>query len=162
MKSILKVLMALFLCLGATCFSGCTDDDEQSNQNFEELIIGTWKVYNAGWIHYEFGEYVGYEEGLDVVEDADELRDYQMSFDANGSAIIAFDGKTVTVTWEINENKLYLTGKGENEKATYNIEELNSSNMILYIDMDMFHLKKQYLVLQTDNFQPFSLHIYLK
>ena len=134
MKSILKVLMALFLCLGATCFSGCTDDDEQSNQNFEELIIGTWKVYNAGWIHYEFGEYVGYEEGLDVVEDADELRDYQMSFDANGSAIIAFDGKTVTVTWEINENKLYLTGKGENEKATYNIEELNSSNMILYIE----------------------------
>lgn len=134
MKSILKVLMALFLCLGATCFSGCTDDDEQSNQNFEELIIGTWKGYNAGWIHYEFGEYVGYEEGLDVVEDADELRNYQMSFDANGSAIIAFDGKTVTVTWEINENKLYLTGKGENEKATYNIEELNSSNMILYIE----------------------------
>lgn len=130
MKSILKVLMALFLCLGATCFSGCTDDDEQSNQNFEELIIGTWKVYNVGLNHYEFGEYVGYEEGLDVVEDAaDELRNYQMSFDANGSAIIACDGETVTFTWEIDENKLYLTGKGENEKATYNIEELNSSNM---------------------------------
>ena len=127
--------MALFLCLGATCFSGCTDDDEQSNQNFEELIIGTWKVYNVGLNHYEFGEYVGYEEGFDVVEDAaDELRNYQMSFDANGSAIIAFDGKTVTVTWEINENKLYLTGIGENEKATYTIEELNSSNMILYIE----------------------------
>ena len=137
MKSILKVLMALFLCLGATCFSGCTDDDEQSNQNFEELIIGTWKVYNVGWNHYEFGEYVGYEEGFDVVEDAAEaaeLRNYQMSFDANGSAIIAIDGKTVTATWEIDENKLYLTGKGENEKATYNIEELNSSNMILYIE----------------------------
>lgn len=135
MKSILKVLMALFLCLGATCFSGCTDDDEQSNQNFEELIIGTWKVYNVGWNHYEFGEYVGYEEGFDVVEDAaDDLRNYQMSFDANGSAIIAFDGKTVTVTWEINENKLYLTGIGENEKATYTIEELNFSNMILYIE----------------------------
>ena len=135
MKSILKVLMALFLCLGATCFSGCTDDDEQSNQNFEELIIGTWKVYNVGWNHYEFGEYVGYEEGFDVVEDAaDDLRNYQMSFDANGSAIIAFDGETVTFTWEIDENKLYLTGKGENEKATYTIEELNSSNMILYIE----------------------------
>lgn len=135
MKSILKVLMALFLCLGATCFSGCTDDDEQSNQNFEELIIGTWKVYNIGWNHYEFGEYVGYEEGLDVVEDADELRNHQMSFDANGSAIIAIDGITVTVTsWEIDENKLYLTGIGENEKATYTIEELNFSNMILYIE----------------------------
>lgn len=136
MKSILKVLMVLFLCLGATYFSGCTDDDEQSNQNFEELIIGTWKVYNVGWNHYEFGEYVGYEEGFDVVEDAaDDLRNYQMSFDANGSAIIAIDGITVTVTsWEIHENKLYLTGIGENEKATYTIEELNFSNMILYIE----------------------------
>ena len=56
-----------------------------------------------------------------------------MSFDANGSAIISVDGESLTCIWSIDENKLYL-GYGENEKAIYTIEELNSSNMILYIE----------------------------
>lgn len=144
MKSILKILMALFLCLGSISFSSCTDEDDQSTQNFENLILGTWNVYKVGMNFYEFGEYIGYEEYFEdcdpeyVFEDYDpeaffeEVKNLQISFENNGTVVMTNDGETFTAAWSIDENQLYLTVGGENGK--YTIEELNSSNMVLYLE----------------------------
>ena len=109
-KLFTSILLVTLLSLFVT---GCSNDDEEENQNFSE-IIGTWRC--------------NYEDGYDLI-----------IFRSNGTGTWTeqsydYGGSTWNMAYRTDGNKLIITDE-EGYVEIYNIAKLSSSLLVL-VDED--------------------------
>ncbi len=103
-------------------FVGCSKDDdgENSKDNYEDLIVGTWnlcKDWEEGeYYYYEEGEYaMCFQSGGRGYEIIDEEKGYNFNWDIEGSWLHIEDGKDeyMIKIQKLTKNELVLSWEYE-------------------------------------------------
>lgn len=128
MKKLLLFAFAAVLCCGLTA---CSSDDDGGSGNYEELIVGSWKIVKE----YEGGEWDIY--------DPDEIEDIYF-FGPNGTGYNegweTFDGNLYDwedeFTYELSGNRLTISYESYSETDSWVIEKLTDTELVVQEEED--------------------------
>lgn len=134
MKKLRKnLLLIATVVLTAISFSSCSNDDEENAKNWEQLIIGKWKITK-----------VMNNSGTNILGQ----RYITMEFKSNGNVVFEEEGEKDNLSYKIDGNKLSIIEK-EDSKSEMTIQTLTSKELVFRGIADLEDIPAEYTFYAT-------------